>query len=205
MKVNAVFDNTVFNIASRITSCDLINLALNHFSTILVPLKIHQEIQNFPRGIELNVENKMMYYARKITLDNKKLELCQTYDTIILALYKGLKNIDEGEAEAIAQAEKRQSRFFISDDEKCVEALKGKNLNIQIVSTLFLIALLDCLGLIPDYPRTIQEYMNYKPLPKKGGKTYFRNQYKMALQYLGLYPDKKLLSVKTSFKELGIT
>lgn len=204
MNPTVIFDNTVFNISARIDICDIVQLSKNLFYNMLVPEAIFYEIQQFPLGHEPRADAKMQLYARNILLRKAGLQLCTTYDVIVLANISTLKDVDRGEAEAIAQAEKRDVKYFFTDDEKCIKSLEGLYAHIKFVPTLFLICLLDIENYLIDYQKVIQEYFAYKPLPKKGGKKYFREIYAQALEYYGLPPDKKKINLKTSFKILGI-
>lgn len=201
----AIFDNTVFNITARIECCDLIQLSSNLFSKILVPQAICTEIAAFPITAEPTVAHKMSNYLRLIDSNTAMIEKCTVFDSIVIGLLQTQKDVDSGEAEAIAQAQKRMIRLFFTDDERCINALSSAYSNINFLSTLHLICLLDTLGYLPDYKQTIREYMNYKPLPKgKKGAAFFRNQYVQALAYNGLNQNKKLISEKTSLKKLNL-
>lgn len=200
-RYSAIFDNTVFNISARLLSIDLVQIAATLFDKIVVPSHILTEIQRFPTGCEPFVAQKMECYARQV---GELFELCTTYDNITLAFIQTMPNVDLGEAEAIAQANKRNIRFFFTDDERCIHALKGKFSNIYFVSTLYLIALLDIHKYIHDYPTLIKEYNQYKSLKNKKHKKLFRDEYWRACSDLGIPISKKELSQKTSLKKLGV-
>jgi predicted nucleic acid-binding protein len=204
MQTQAIFDNTVFNIAARIESCDLIALATNLFADILVPQAIFQEIQSFPTGYEPYADRRMQSYERAVLQKQNSLRLCTTYDIVELVMVQTIPNVDRGEAEAIAQAQKRFVKLFFTDDEKCISALQNRFLAVDFVSTLHLIALLDIQNFLPDYKEVVREYLVHKPLNRKTGKAKFRADYQKALHYFGLPNDKKLLNDKTSLKKLGL-
>ncbi len=209
MKPDAILDNTVFNISARIHTCDLISLADNLFNNILIPQAIASEIQSFPKGYELEAEQKMEYYFSRIRLGSKGLQLCTTYDSVVLSFIKDQQNVDNGEAEAIAQAQKRYIGLFFTDDDKCIRTLSPLYPNIRFVPTLYLIALLDVLGYLPNYDEVIREYFTYKPLPlqskaRKNEKEKFRSAYKNAVLHFNLSISKKDISKKTSLKRLGL-
>ncbi len=202
---NAIFDNTVFNIAAQISSCDLIALSGTFlFQQILVPQQILAEMQQFPAQYDMIAGAKMQKYTEFISKKRLSLELCVTYDPITLAFLATQNNIDKGEAEAIAQAQHRQIYVFFTDDEKFISNLPISYQHIRCYPTLFLIILLDINDLLPNYAQIIKEYFDYKPLPLKSGKTDFRNLYKQGLEYYSSRPDKKIISKKTSFKQLNI-
>ncbi len=202
---NVIFDNTVFNIAAQIASCDLIGLSgALLFQQILVPQQILSEMQQFPIQYDLKAGLKMQNYSNAIINNYQNLQLCTSLDIITFSLLKELAYIDVGEAEAIAQAQKRQVYAFFTDDELFINNLPASYQHIRCYPTLFLIILLDINNFLPDYKQTLIEFFSYKPLPQNKGKTYFRNLYTKGLQYYGLPLDKKKIADKTSFKQLGI-
>jgi predicted nucleic acid-binding protein len=206
---SAIFDNTVFNIAARIQSCDLIGLASNLFQYMLVPQEIYEEMQRFPLGYEPEADRKIQNYIKQIKPFKTGLQLCTTYDPVVFAILKTKQGVDKGEAEAIAQAERRGVFLFFTDDQRCADALQAHYTHIRFVSTLHLISLLDIMQLIVDYKIVLQEYFAYKPLPRQVSSrkkmlAKFRKEYEDALSYFSLPIDKKLISQKTSPKKLGI-
>jgi predicted nucleic acid-binding protein len=207
MEYKAIFDNTVFNIAARIQSCDLIELATNLFEHIFVPQAIHIEMQSFPPNIEPLAQMRMQRYVSAVKAVKRGIQICTTVDIIVQSNIETVPNVDKGEAEAIAQAAKRNVRYFFTDDEKCKNALADSysDINITFAPTIYLIALLDINNFLPDYAQVMREYFAYKPLPKKGGKAFFRQQYEAAMQFYSITYDKKIINKKTSFKALGIS
>ncbi len=209
-KEKVIFDTTVFNIAARIKCCDLVELSCSFlFDKILVPQEITDEIGETiepNRGIieEKDFERRMQTYFRDIQGSKKNLEFCTTYDTIDIAFLKTYKNIDKGEAAAVAQAQKRSVRLIFTDDLRFIDVLKEVKPNVICMETIRLIAMLDVAGILADYRQTIEEFLAYKPLPKNGGKKKFREEYEAALKYFGQPSNKKKLNEKTSFKALGL-
>lgn len=201
----AIFDSTVFNIAARIRSCDLITLAFNLFEYILVPQEVSIEVGKYtPKNHEIEVYRKMQSYLKQIRPDSRGLQLCTDYDPIIYGVVQSHKNIHLGEAEAIAQAQKRQVKFIFTDDKSCIKSLEGIYRQIDFGSTLFLMSMLDVQGYLPNYKETIYEYHKYKPIKNREDKEFFRSQYKKALHLYGLPDNKKKINEKTSLKKLGI-
>lgn len=212
MQTTVIFDNTIFSNAARIHSCDLILLAKSLFHTILVPNEVLNEIQQFPIGKEITTEKRMQTYADMILLPpNKGLQLCTSYDSLVLNFLKTQENeaVNKGETEAIAQAVNREIKFLFTDDEKCVQSIKESYNNIRFVSTLYLIALLDVSKLLTNYELTLQEFFLHNPLPQKSKDRKdkmqkFRDEHIKALQHFSLPTDKKYISQKTSLKRMGI-
>lgn len=204
---SAIFDNTVFNIAARIQSCDLILLATNLFEGILIPQEISSEINNFPTGKEFSVERRMQQYYKLILSEKHVLELCTTLDPVVFSVLSTQNGVHKGEAEAIAQAQKRSVFLFFTDDFDCILNVKPLYPNIRFVSTFFLIALLDIEGLLPDYQYVMKEFLAFRPLPsnthrKKLLLSQWRLEYQAAMKHYSLQVDKKIISDKTSFKQI---
>lgn len=199
----AIFDNTVFSIAARIPHCDLIALAQNLFSVILIPQEVFREMQQFPHDADAQLF--IQKQVRRVGLQSRGLQLCDAFDPVVLASLHGVKGVDKGEAEAVAQAEKRQVPRIFTDDKKCVKALAHLYPHLAFHSTFYLICRLDLAQLLPDYPAVFNDFLTYKPLPlkkadQKKAKSNLREDYAAAMRHLGLPADKKIIARKISFK-----
>jgi hypothetical protein len=196
-----VLDNTVFNIAARISSYDLIEQLNLICSQILVPESIFTELVKFDQG-ETKFKERTQQYITWIEHGKYAMSLCDTRDELIFCQTKMIKDVDTGEADAIAQISKRMERegkyfVFCTDDQKCIYALKDKYQHIHFVSSLYLIFLLDFQKLlIHDYELVIKEYIQCKPFPKKQGVRIIKEEYLKVLKFYGVTPNKKFLQQK---------
>ncbi len=82
---------------------------------------------------------------------------CSDYDTIIFETIR--RKLDDGEAGAIAQAERIGVFWFFSDDLKNIKFIQQNYGNIRQHSIFFLIALADIMSLLPDYETVLIDYL----------------------------------------------
>lgn len=196
-----IFDNTVFNYFLRIHSVDLEKIARSIIrDKVLIPSQIVVEMKQ----LAVHNPNFKVKINKWIDLSHRKnfYYYCDTFDSIV---YDNLKKVlDEGEAGAIAQAEKTRVSWFISDDTKNLPFIEKNFGHIKQRSIFFLIALADVSGLLANYENIlidvlrIQNYSEFKPSTRKKLKALIRSEYISALQLKGLSNDKKLISSKTS-------
>lgn len=162
-----VIDNTVFSFFLRFQDIDLGNILRNIITgKVLVPAEIVNEMKH--------IAHKHPQYIRQLQHWKNQIEsnrfflFCHSYDSVVLEFAK--KNIDKGEAEAVAQCMKRRIFHFITDDKKCLPFILKNYQNIRINSTFFLIAIADMHGLLNKYERTFSEYhsiLNYQKMSLK--------------------------------------
>jgi predicted nucleic acid-binding protein len=197
-----VLDNTVFNIAARITSLDLIRSISVLCGEILVPESVFNELLSFDKSPANEFRIQTQKYISWVEETRYKIRLCNTRDEIIFQQLKNMKNIDGGEADAVAQISKislNSSKYFVfcSDDKKCTSALENYSY-INCVSSLFLIFMLDIQGfLTPDYDTVMKEYLSFTAFPKKEGVKIIKQEYSKVMRFYDIPPDKKLLKQKT--------
>ncbi len=198
-----VLDNTVFNIAARISSIDLIQKLQLISGQIVIPECIFTELNTFNLHEE-HFKERTQQYIEWIEQKRYSISLCNTRDELIFCQLKTIKNVDIGEADAIAQISKRMEKegkyfVFCTDDKKCIHALKENYQHINFATSLFLIFLLDIQGLLlSDYETIIKEYIAYKTYPKKQGLKLIKEEYLKASKFYGIFPDKKQLRQKVS-------
>lgn len=146
--------------------------------------------------------------SRWIDLAHRKrfYQYCDSYDSIVFDNIKRI--LDDGEAGAIAQAEKTGVYRFISDDIKNLPFIEMNYGNIRQNSIFFLIAVADVAKLLPDYESLlieilqIKQYDQFSPSKRKQLKALIRNEYIAALQLKGVHYDKKVVSQKTSIDSI---
>ena len=152
-----ILDNTVLNISIAIKSFDFFDrIAAFSMQPFLIPEEIFQEA-NKPAFHKKNPE-KIANLLAEVEAGTGRIILCTSVDELLLSELKTI--IDQGEAEAIAQAEKISSNTFISDDSKAIKRLlqfkkssKGSLVSpsFQMFSSFYLLALLHISALITDH------------------------------------------------------
>ena len=200
-----IFDNTIFNYILKIQSVDF-NILLRSIISdkILIPIQIIPEMESLANN-EPQFRTRILKWIDQV---NRKsfFHICASYDSIIFDTIK--RKLDEGEAGAIAQAEKRGVYWFLSDDIKNIKFIKQNYGNIHQHSFFFLISLADILGLLPDYESVlidfleISRYNNRTENKKRNFKKHLRDEYIAALQMSGLHFNKKVVSQKTSISKI---
>ena len=198
---SVIFDNTVFNHFARLKSIKLIPIIQNTIADkVIVPSEVLVELTNF-RNEYPEYNQKISSWINSIS-SSRNFEHCSSYDSLVLDFAR--HSIDKGEAEAVAQAQKRGLKFFITDEKKCIPFIKKNYPDIRTFSSFFLIAVADLHDLVSDYDETIIEYhkilgyQNMTPKKKKEHKGILRQEYKSAMSLFSLNIDKKIISVKTS-------
>jgi len=97
---------------------------------------------------DLEMRQKLI---RKITNTNDFLQLCVVYNETTFAKMRDTEGINEGEAESIAQAAKRQVRYFITDDKPCTDKIKKQNPPpVEPINSLRILAKLQLRRLLED-------------------------------------------------------
>jgi predicted nucleic acid-binding protein len=193
-----IFDNSVFGYFVEIKKVNLEIIVRNLIQEkVIIPSHIISEME--PLAIREPKIQKCINQAYK----KQFYHFCDTFDLITLDFLRG--KLDKGEASAIAQANKRQIPYFISDDIKNLTFLKENFSHIRQYSTYFLIALADVSGLLPNYEDVLAEfallrcYDKFSAKTKKGFKIMLRNEYEAALQLkFGNNYNKKICYKKTS-------
>jgi predicted nucleic acid-binding protein len=102
------------------------------FDTIYVPRHVQ---------IEVNRKHRFRYLLREL-LNRSVLQRCATVDKTNVALLRLV--IDEGEAEALIQAQEKGAAFFIGDDKRAREIAEAQGL--KSVGTVGILARLELEG-----------------------------------------------------------
>lgn len=127
-----------------IDSSPLINLAhlnlemelANFFDRVYVPRAVHRE---------LNRKNRFRYRLKKLYATGI-FERCTTADATNVQLLRA--ELDEGESEALIQAQEKQAHAFIGDDRRA--RLIAERIGRKSVGTVRLLARLDLEGRTSD-------------------------------------------------------
>lgn len=197
-----IFDNTVLNYAVRLKTVDLIRLSKEIFTeNVLIPAAVFNEFENLQAEF-YPIDKLRIEYIKRTIRKNTFFKFCSDFDTIVHD--RLIRTVDHGEADAIAQSERTNVRFFITDDQAATFIIKQDYQNIKTFSTFFLICIADVMKLLPDYNKAFSEfhdlieYSKFNATTRKAHKAKLRNEYTQALKLTGKYSDKKIISAKTS-------
>lgn len=192
-----MIDNNVLANFLDAGQAELLQKAQVVFGHFLIPLKVKEEF--------LNVDNaylpQRLNFLQNVTSETEGFyRLCTTYDLITLGIAQSLvsSGLDSGEAEAIAQARKRNVKFFLTDDKDCTEIIKREFGWLLPMRTFALIAMLEIHGLIPNAVET------WRFFHSKVGFTHeqLKQAVRDAFSILGVRPDKTIFSELTSWKRI---
>ena len=123
-----------------IDSTPLINLV--HLE-LVTELSVFFDIIYVPHHVQTEVNRKHRFrYLLRDLLDRSILQRCATADRTNVALLR--LEIDEGEAEALIQAQEKGAAFFIGDDKRAREIAEAQGL--KSVGTVGILARLELEG-----------------------------------------------------------
>jgi predicted nucleic acid-binding protein len=183
--MDAIIDNTVLvNFFDSANSKYLPQLR-NIFRNLYISEAILAEFLNIPPKFL----QKRQEFADKIQISQGFFRLCNTYDSIVLGLLKTVKGVDEGEAESIAQASKRNIPVFLTDDRACSKYMAQAYPHIKCYNTLFVIALLD----INDYLQNPEQVWVDMHRQCNFNREDVVKAFEQSCSFLGLKPNKKLI------------
>jgi len=196
----AIIDNNVLANFFDIERIDLLNKCRNIFEYILIPEEVKEEIEKYRKNN--TIPSLRVNFLSKLNADYGFFRLCTTYDPITMMFLNTEKNIHKGEAEAIAQAFKRNIGILFTEDKACINYIEENYSYIRHYDTLFLIALLDLQGYLTfnEYKDVLKELKNIHGF----NVVMLRIAFIKAYQFLGLPLNKKNISQKTSFSKIGL-
>jgi predicted nucleic acid-binding protein len=138
MKRVAVIDNNVLANFLDAGEGALLEQARVVFSQIYIP---QQVLTDF-----LNVSEPYLHqrqrFANNIGTDVDFFRHCYSFDPIVLGLLQSEKGIHSGEAEAIAQAVRRDIPIILTDDVGCKKYVAQNKHSLRCFGTLFIAAIL---------------------------------------------------------------
>jgi predicted nucleic acid-binding protein len=165
------------------------------FSSIHIPQKVIAEYEvgaaREPRRLEIlqKLSNRGQYWIN-----------CTELDSFSIALVKGKKGIDEGEAEVYAQSKKIRARYILSEDKKFKKNIVDLDSTVTVISIIHLICFLDITGHIDDWENCAQKLHTLSPFNART----LRKCYTEAARISGVNVSKKQMSAKCSLKKLGV-
>ncbi|TAF74446.1 MAG: hypothetical protein EAZ53_08640 [Bacteroidetes bacterium] len=204
---SCIFDNTVFNYFLKIESLDFEIICKNIITKkVLVPSKIVAELEKFNSPFNNNQNLRVAKWIFDIPLNNF-YHFCDSFDILVLEEVK--KCLDLGESEAIAQSQQTGVIWFFSDDIKNKPFINKNFPNIKQHSFIFLIALSDILGLLPNYEIIINEvlairkYNKLKETKKKKLQKLIYEEYESAMKLMGVAKSEEILQKKSQIDEIN--
>ncbi len=165
------------------------------FPYVLIP----QEIKNeYARGAEREPERNRI--IDKLRLDSGFFRLCSKYDSVVKSLLETQKDIDKGEAEAIAQQKNFPASLFLTDDKRFVSKAKEIDRTVRIITSLHLAAMIDILNLDTEHNRS-KFIKKLHPIMKFNSQEY-REAFREVSFWYGSNISKKEISNRTSLKRI---
>ncbi len=193
----AVADSSFLAYAAKMRSVNLFKRLYLLFDYILFPQKVLSEFtprKDLPENV---VRNQIIAQVR--STEEGFFRLCTRIDPSIYNFVKTIDNVDDGEAEAIAQSKTRLINYILIDDYKSRKNLPQDYHYLRYLNSITIVALLDLNGWI-DYQECLKELYQIRKFNSKD----LRSAYKSALEHYGLRLTSKALSAKTSLSKLGI-
>ncbi len=119
-----------------------LRLLTNH---VLIPLEIRKEVENY-RPPETRTE-EINEFLNDLNLSNGFYRLCTNYDTMILNELMSI--IDNGEAELIAQAQKREEYWIWIDNTRDTKKVENSYTHFHFHNIITVVYLLYYKGILP--------------------------------------------------------
>lgn len=158
----AVVDNDALINFTHLKKFNIFNSLRLLFSQIHIPMEVLKEYE-----VMKLKEPDRIWFLEKLKPDQGFYSLCTKYDTISLAILKTIKDIDAGEAEAVAQHQKLGAHYIISDDRLFKIALGRKFPRIKVFSSLHIIAMLDLNKFINNHYELLQRLHSVSPINRE--------------------------------------
>jgi predicted nucleic acid-binding protein len=134
MRKVVVVDNAALINLTILKDFSIFNLLKNLFFQIHIPTKVKSEYE-----FMLRHKPERAWLLERLKPNTGFYSFCTRYDSIVLCTIQTVKDIDAGEAEAVAQFLKVNANYILSDDHRFTVALKMKEPNIKVLSTLHIL------------------------------------------------------------------
>ncbi|MCA4896597.1 MAG: hypothetical protein ING84_16480 [Cytophagales bacterium] len=196
MRKVVVVDNTALINLTILGDFSIFNLLKNLFFQIHIPSKVKSEYEFILRH-----KPERAWLLEKLKPNTGFYSFCTRYDSVVLCTIQTVKDIDAGEAKAVAQFLKVNANYILSDDHRFTVALKMKEPNIKVLSTLHILAILDLNRITLDVDKLIQVLHRERPFSKSK----LRKAYVDSHIELGIRMSKKWVDKKCDFARLKVT
>jgi predicted nucleic acid-binding protein len=190
MKV-AIVDNAALVNFTWLKDHDIFDHLRLLFKRIHIPMEVKKEYEQM-----LKYESDRVWVLERLRPDEGFYSLCSSYDSLAVDLYKTIKGVDNGEAEAAAQQKKIGANYVLSDDKKFQKAIKFIDPTIKVISTLHVIALLDLNKFLPDPHILLKSLIQRHPFTASE----LREAYRDSAKELSVLLSKKEISQKCGIK-----
>ena len=162
LRRTAVVDNDALINFTHLKQFNIFNSLRLLFSQIHIPMEVLKEYE-----VMKLKEPDRIWFLEKLRPDQGFYSLCTKYDSISLVILKTIKDIDAGEAEAVAQHQKLGAHYIISDDRLFKIALSKKFPRIKVFSSLHIIAMLDLNKFINNRYELLQRLHLMSPINRE--------------------------------------
>lgn len=191
----AIVDNSFLVYSTLLKEVDLLRRLRILFDHLLLPQEVVREFMPKKNLPENEIRHEIL---GQLSINEGFYRFCNSLDHIVLDSLKSIKNIDLGEAEAIAQSQHRRISFILTDEKKALKNLPHKFSHIRFFNTLTIIAILDLNQFIINYEDCIRSLHRIRKFNSKD----VREAYQKAMKFTQRNLSKKDLSKKTSLKRI---
>jgi predicted nucleic acid-binding protein len=196
LRRTAVVDNDALINLTHLKEFNIFHSLRLLFSQIFIPMEVLREYE----VMKLKEPNRI-WFLEKLKPDQGFYSLCTKYDSISLAILKTIKDIDAGEAEAVAQHQKLGAHYIISDDRRFKNALSKALPRVKVFSTLHVIAMLELSKFIDNRNKLLQKLHSVSPISKETLITSYRE----SATELAIRITRDEIYSKNKFSKIGLT
>ena len=192
---SGVIDNDTLVNLTKLKHHNIFNTIRFLFSQIHIPQEIAKEYE-----VQVAREPDRVWVLNKLRPNEGFFSFCSRYDSVTFTVLRGVKDVDKGEAEAVAQKKAVEAHYILSDDQRFQTAIKKLDSTIKVFTTLHIIAMLDLRQLVENYEAIIKNLHSVHPFKS----SHLRTAYRESAEELGIALSKKVLNRKCGLKGLGL-
>jgi predicted nucleic acid-binding protein len=195
LRRTAVVDNDALINLTHLKEFNIFHSMRSLFSQVFIPMEVLKEYE-----VMKLKEPDRIWFLEKLKPDHGFYSLCTKYDSISLAILKTTRDIDAGEAEAVAQYQKLGAHYIISDDRRFKNALSKTLPQVKVFSTLHVIAMLELSKFIDNRNKLLQKLHSVSPINKETLITTYRE----SATELAIRITKNEIYIKNKFSNIGL-